>query len=660
MSATALCFEFYNNTLCVHGGWLINNVVTPPTYKALIRRNAMRLLRRGGNGRTALVEFDSMRPDLKEKVVAIAGDPKETVVKSILEKYIDRDYSAASFFANYVKATGRPLSLEKQLEYTTNACILNAIDVLVENAALTKRKVSNAKTRLWLNLSDAVNSLPSDKFNHTIPTNVRSLQRVYNEYRKDGVNNYASLVHGGEGNDNRRKIKGEVADWILATYCLPTKPTIAMVAEQYETIRSKYNWPPISPSAINLFLDQPENARIWTLARHGKDEYNKKFGHKLSRDRGQWFPNAYWAIDGTKLDWVHYYDNALGMAAKLKINPVFDVYSEMIIGYSISETETHVDHFTAIKMAVKSSGKRPYLLVYDNQSGHKSSRMQELYNGLVARNGGTHQSTRAYNKSNPAEQLFNRLQQEVISQFWFSDKQTIKARNLDNVPNVDFIKQNKHKLYSREELIRAWELAVQQWNEGVHPHLNCTRSEAYTHEAPFSEPIDHIESMNLFWVDETKPIRYKNDGITVKIGGQPYMFEVYDQDNKIDLDFRRFNIGKKFIVRYDPEELDTFVQLLEVTPTGDKLFSAVAQPKRKHQEIPVLMQPGQKAQWYEDFKIRDTELERDQQELRALLERTGITPEKVIEDQDLMIKMGGSLPKDLRSESESDSVFSRL
>jgi hypothetical protein len=86
----------------------------------------------------------------------------------------------------------------------------------------------------------------------------------------------------------------------------------------------------------------------------------------------------------------------------------------------------------------------------------------------------------------------------------------------------------------------------------------------------------------------------------------------------------------------------------------------MAQPKRAHQEIPVLMKDGEKEAWYQDFKVRDLELERDQKELEALLYRTGITPEKLIEDQELMIKMGGRLPKEQRSAAESESIFSRM
>lgn len=653
-------YTYYNNVLCIEKEALIERLgYKINTINSYIRRGKLTIVRLGGNGRKSLLEFDTIElTDIKEKVIEIAGDPKQTASKSILESYIDKDYNAATYFTSYRKDNGKALTFEKQKEYTTNAMILNAIDTIVISKKSNTRRLTGNKARLWMNISNAVNQLSSDKFPHSLPGNHRSIERAYKRYKKEG---YETLVHGGVGNDNRTKITGEVADYILATYCLPTKPMIPTVVALYDGVRIKKGWPTISESAVQMFLDKPEIQRIWTIARHGKEEYDRKFGHKLSRDRSEWFPNAYWAIDGSKLDWIHYFDNALGMAAKLKMNPVFDVFSEVILGNSYSETERHTDHFISLKAAMNTAQRRPYKLTYDNQSGHKSKRMQELYDGIVAKNGGVHHSTKAYGKSNPAEQIFNRFQQQVISMFWFSDKQSIKSRDINNKPNIDFINENKHKLLSKEDLFKAWELAVKQWNNAPHPLITGkTRLEVYQGAAPMTESIDFLEMINLFWVEESKPVTYNNDGLTMRVSGERYMFEVYTADDKIDLEFRRYNIGKKFIVRYDPEELNNYVQLIEIDAEGNKVFVAHAQPKRKHQEIPVLMKEGDKEQWFEDFSVRDEELERDLKELEALRNRTGITPDQLIEDQELMIKMGGDLPKDTRSDVEANSVFNYL
>ncbi len=666
---TITMYEYYNNILCVESSFLINELGMPLyTYQSHVKRGSLNLIRRGGNGRTALVEFATMRSDIKQRTEDLAGPAKEAAAKDIFESYLKPDLLSANFFISYRKENGKPLSKEKQLEYCTNAIILNAVDSIVIAKATNYRKITGNKARLWETISNAINLLPSKDYTHSIPGNCRSLERAYKRYKQEGC---ISLIHGSTNNINRRKIVGDVADYLLATYCLPNKPLISILHAMYHRVNESKGWPTLSEQAIGMYLDQPEVKRIWTLARHGKDIFSNEFGHKLSREKSQWFPNVYWAIDGTKLDWVHYQDNVSGNAAQLKINPVFDVFSEMIIGYSLSETENHIDHFTALRSAMNFAQSRPFKLTYDNQSGHKSARMQELYTGLVAREKGVHHPTAprrktksgtymASSKANPAEGLFNRLQQQVISTFWFSDKQSIKSRNLDNVPNVDFILENKHLLLTKEDTIKAWELAVKMWNTAEHPLFKGkTRTEVYAMPAPIAESVDYLEMIDMFWVVETKPITYKSDGLHLRIAKKEYIFEVYDAHDKIDLEFRKYNIGKRFLVRYDPEQLDVSIQLIEVATNGDKTIVAHAQPKRKHQEIPVLMQDGDKELWSEDYQVRITEFEEVQGELDALRQRTGITPEQLIEDQDWMIKQGSTLPKEVRSKVE-ESVYSNL
>ena len=54
----------------------------------------------------------------------------------------------------------------------------------------------------------------------------------------------------------------------------------------------------------------------------------------------------------------------------------------------------------------------------------------------------------------------------------------------------------------------------------------------------------------------------------MNLKGIDYQYEVYNQDKTIDIEFRRKNVGKKFIVRYDPEHMDVYVQLYEVLADG--------------------------------------------------------------------------------------------
>lgn len=639
-------FLYHNNILSIPASLLYEDwgLMSYKNYNIKCHRGQLIRSREGkGAGNEALLSFYHLPPDLQDICIKKLGRPEDVTVINLLEPYIEFDKKAAKFFADHRTPEGKSISPEKQRQRTWNCCILNAVQTIFKNQGVANKMFGKRKMKIWDNVSDAINKLDQKKFDHTLPTAAKNLRLRYNDYLKNG---YQIFIHKNEGNQYTAKIKGEVADFLLAYYSLPVKLTIPMVISEYNKVKEERNFPEITEAAAYKWLYEPEQERIWTLARNGKEAYKNKFQHKTAIDKSGWFPNIYWAIDGTKLDWIHFDDSKSNkMGASLRINVIFDVYSEKIIGWSLSETEDHTDHFKAVKMAVQHAGYRPYLFTYDKQSAHQSARMQELYSNIVAKEGGTHYSHKARSHSSPAEGLFKRLQQEVITKFWFSDGQGITVKRDDNKVNTDFILENQHHLKTKEDLYRAWETAVKKWNSAKHPHFNESRTAVYAHPMTQKEEISIPEILSYMWVDESKPITYKNDGLTMKLKGEQYQYEVYNQDRSIDIEFRRKNVGKKFVVRYDPENMDVFVQLYEVTADKQKVFIANAEPKRKQVNIPILMDDIDKKVWAKDYKIREEEYKRDLAAVEALRKRTGITPEKLIEDQDMEIKFKGSAPK---------------
>lgn len=654
-------YEYINNILSIPAKVLYDDLKLM-SYDSFYRKcRSGKLVRtRQGKGLDthAMVSFNDLPPAYKSPVLKAYGNPNQTATSNQLKNYIVPDTEAIAFFAGYRKPDGKPLALDKQKELATNCIILNAIQTVINSKGDRAKALGNRKTKVWEILSNAVNNLSTEEFTHSLPGNERSLQRRYSSYLK---NSYGDFIHGGIGTDNSTKIKGAVHDFLLATYCLPNKPTVPMVMTKYNQVRKEKGFPSLSESAVNLWLEKPEVKRIWMLARHGEDEWTKHFGHHIKRDKQNWFPNVYWAIDGSKIDWIHYDDNSSNkMGSKLKINPLIDIYSENIIGWSYSETENHTDHIKAVKMALQEAQTRPYLLTYDGQSGHKMDRMQELYSSIMASKG-THYQHKVGRKSNPMEQVFNRLQQQVINMFWFSDGQSIKVRDNDNKPNTDFVYANRDRLYKKEELLKAWEACVTMWNNAEHPKFKGqSRNEVYQHEAPMSEPMSLLDIVSAVWVNETKQISYKRGGLLMKVAGKEYEYEVYDASGKVDLEFRRKYVGAKFVVRYDPEYLNEYVQLYQQDENKKLTLIAHAEPKRAHENIPALMLDGDKERWFEDFKTQEREMERDWEEYQKLTQRTGITPESLIEEQDLIIKFAGKVPKTERNKAETANAFSRL
>jgi len=658
-------YEYHNNILSIPARLLYHDwrLISYDNYQFKCRTQKLIRTKTGkGPGNEAFVSFYDMPMQWQEMAIHKLGNPREVAVQNKLEQYIQPDPAARAFFEQHRRPNGRPLSDEQRTEKTTNAMILNAIKMLFNSGEI--HKVNRTKRKnIWPGISDAVNSLPPNKYTYNLPGNYRMLQRRYIEYVNMG---YHSLIHRGEGNINSIKITENVGQWLIAKYALPVKYNVQEVYNMYENQRYIHNWPELSPQRIDQFLNEPQNKRIWTLGRHGKEAYNQEYKHTLTRRRDNWYSNAYWAIDGSKLDWIHLWDSASNkMGAKLKMDVVFDVFSEKIIGYNKSFTEHHADHFAAVKMAVCNTQCRPGLFTYDNQSGHTMARMQRFYDNIVARNKGLHYSHRAYEHNSPVEQLFSRFQQQVIAKFWFSDKQNITVRRNDNKPNIEFINEHKVRLRSTNDLDAAWELAVEKWNSAPHPHYkNMTRNQVYEQHRRTDERITILDIVENMYVEELRrPVTYRANGIKITIGDSTYMFEVYQADNSIDIEFRRRYVGRQFIIRYDPELLDAGVQLCIMNPNAELELIAIAQPKRQHEVVPILMQPGDKEQWYKDYEVRNLEYQRDKAALQAVRAATGITPEAEIEHQELEIKLKRSLTKHERTTVESnefESIYSRL
>lgn len=623
-------------------------------YKAKKKRGQIKSLTTGGNGRTALVEWDSLPLQTRERIIEEVGyDPANKTKDKTFKDYIVYDQEAFDFYSTYTKSNGENLS-QKQIEsWTSRASIFNGVQTLLKERESKRSAFGKSQATLWKNIAKAIADLSDDS--HKLPKNHRRLKQAFDKYNAEG---YIGLVHGGIENDNSQKIKGEIADWLLAQYCLPNKMVIPVIMQKYTLVAEKEGWPTLSEQAVWLWLEKPEIKRKWVLARDGKEEYMRQFGHFIKRKKAEWFPNAYWAIDGSKLDWVHYWDNVQKMAAQLKIDIVIDIFSEKIIGWSYSDTENQQDHFKAIKMAVNNAGAKPYLFTYDHQSGHKTETMQELYDKVVASKGGVHYPHRAKKHNSPVEDIFRRLQQQVVNQFWWSDKQSPTVRTQNNKPNIEFIQENKHLLKSKEELLKAWEVCVKLWNEAKHPkHQELTRSEVFEMDAPMREEVNLMDMVDMFWITKPKPITYKRGGIELKFKQgktiNTFEYEVLNNSGLIDIRFRERHVGNKFIVKYDPEFLNDFIQLFAKDASGNLTFVANAQPKREHEVVPVLMKEGDKEAWRKDYDVTDLELQRDLKAIEELRKRTGITPEKMIEEQELMIKLGGDLPKEERTDLES-------
>lgn len=561
-------YEYYNNTLCVRGNWLIDNIFNSEnTYKSLTQRKKLKVVRRGGGLETpALIEFESIRPDLKKRIIELAGDPNEKAKNIIFRDYIKVDSAAVEFFNDYTLENGEALPLKNIAEYIANAEVLNAIDIILATT-MSKRKALGGKAKPWEKIAQVVSELPLHTWPHTLPTNPRRLQDKLKVYKAEG---YQSLIHKGFCHKNSEKLSDDAKPWVLARWCDQVKrcATHAQLHREYNDEAVKHGWKEVKTEQTLInFLQDPKIEPLWYAFRFGhiksKERYSLQISTKLPSMR-----DSLWYSDGTKMN---YYYQENGKMLTCQVYEVFDAYSEVFLGYHISKTEDYEAQYQAYKMALQIAGHKPYEIKFDNQGGHKKLEANSFL-GKLSR---ICANTMPYNgKSKTIENAFYRFQMEYLKQDWFFTGQNIQAKKNESKVNMEMILRNKSELPTLEEVKKIYEKRRKEWNQAPHPKTKISRLETYLNSHnPESPEVNIWDMVNMFWIQRDKPVTCTAYGISFTEKKQQYTYLVYDDNREPDIMWLRENIDRKFIVKYDPDDM-TLIHLYVDTPLGLKRVAA--------------------------------------------------------------------------------------
>lgn len=577
--------QLYNNTIAVTKAELISNGVMSVGWYAKNSKD-LKPLRAAAASQPALYSYHDLPASIKEKYKQLIGDPEaltpeasEAAPVNPLGYDIVLDAAARQFFNEYRYAdTGEGLTEKVKVKYINDASILNAWLARYNSRYATICNCGGSTAKLMQQELDYFRSHAAAikaQYLNNLPLSDRRLRETIKEYQ---AGKYASLMRGNERNVNSRKLYGDAAEWLVARYASPVqKLTITQLWMEYNQKAAAMGWKLLkSKSRIKSFLDEPQNRKLWAITRMG--ELKAKEG--ISRQHRTEMPlhrDALWYSDGTKLNYYYQYDDANGMVqmGTAIVYEVMDAYSECFIGYAIGSSENYALQYEAYRMAMQISGQKPYEIKYDNQGGHKKLRSQNFLPTL------SHLSiaTKPYNgKSKTIESAFGRFQSQFLHKDWFFTGQNITATKESSRANMELILANKQQLPTLEEVKEAYRLRREEWNNALHPHSKLSRSVMYhTSQNPRCEKVDLWAMIDLFWLTTDKPIKYRTNGIEIQVNNKTYAYEVLQPNGRPDDLFRNQNVGKRFIVKYDPMDIDTMVHLYEETANGLR-YIATAQP----------------------------------------------------------------------------------
>lgn len=614
--------EFYNNTLCVQAGWLIEaEIISQSNYKLLSFRNVLNVLRRGCRNTPALVEYDSIPPRFKKEIVKKVGDPYKSTKHIHFRDYLKQDVEAINFFNLYTIPDGSALPEDRKKEYAANAAIFNAIDEIINNKLAKRKALGTTKTKIWQKLADIITDLPQHEWPHKLPKNARRLKEKFYSYKQDG---YQDLIHAGFCNKNSEKINDDAKMWLIARFAdrIDRVANVEQLWREYNSRAKQEGWKRLNDErTIYLFLNQEDIKPLWYGHRFGETKAKEKYTY-FQKTKLPSMRDSLWYSDGTKLN--YYYLDANGKMATCQVYEVMDAFSEVFLGYHISKSEDYEAQYYAYKMAAQTSGHRPYQIGFDGQGGHNKLKAGEFLTKMARLS----IKTQPYNgKSKTIENAFGRFQAQYLKRDWFFTGQNITAKKDESKANMEFILANVQNLPTLEEIKEIYAKRREEWNAAPHSKTKQPRIEMYLNsENPEAPELGTFEMVDLFWILRDKPVTYTASGISFQEKKVAYDYVVYNEDRSVDMEFHRKNIDKKFYIRFDPDDMSR-ICLYEKTPLGLR-FKAEAETKvevsRGRQEVDEFQD-----KFIKDIIEANKNLRVDMRnETDSILERFGATAEQ--------------------------------
>lgn len=598
--------EYYNNTLCIEANWLIKEgIMTKNVYDNLNKRNQINVVRRACLNNPALIAYDSIPDRFRKQIVIKIGDPHKIVHKSKLVDTITPDPKALIFFRDeYRLENDEPLPADVQTEYITNAEILNAIHVILSEKKPSAKTINGSSKGFWPNMAEAVLNLDKTVFKHSLPpyakfddegnqlplspSAYRKLQEKYNRYKATDNSiydrfGYESLIHGNWCNTNSEKVNNEAKSWIISRWTSMVNKVAneQQLLAEYNELAESQEWKQIkSVDTIHNFLYLPEIKPIWWGHRYGELKFNEKFLYQQKTILPT-MRDSLWYSDGTKLNYFYQYRGAKGefKMGTTSVYEVMDVYSEALLGYFVSDTEDYVAQYNAYRMALQTSGCKPYQVTYDNQGGHKKLESGDFLTKLA------HLSirTKPYNgKSKTIESAFNRFQQQYLKKDWFFTGQNIQSKANESKANMEYIMANKHKLPTLDEVKATYLKRRNEWQNAPHFKTGIAKIKMYNEsQNPKAVKLELMDMVDLFWVLREKPVTCSAYGISFEEKKEQYDYMVNKANGLPDVKWLAHNIDRKFRIKFDPQDF-SMIYLYEDTPQGLRFVTSAEQKIEVH------------------------------------------------------------------------------
>lgn len=197
------------------------------------KRGQLQVVARHKGGDT-LIAVDSIRRADRMRAIELAYGKAQATATELYA--LEADTDARAYYAGYSKEDGTPLDSRQVAEYTKRAILFGTMKRGLDQQIATRAKSGTrlvmkqwyAQMLVWY--TQQCYDAQSMVYGLTPYTNVRSFERAFKAYLSSG---YVSLIHGGIGNTNTRKVSRKLENLLLSLWRTHDKPFVHRVWELY-------------------------------------------------------------------------------------------------------------------------------------------------------------------------------------------------------------------------------------------------------------------------------------------------------------------------------------------------------------------------------------------------------------------------------------------
>lgn len=557
-----MSMETINGTICISHAELTGRIITTANLNALVRKNQVKQMRKGGNGRTALYAVESLPLKWRTEVYKRYPDLQEQADSREFIDTVEPDGKALSFYQDYKLSDWRNLPDDKVLEYASNAAIMNAFRRRWE-AHVSKRQRSGKRTTLakefWSRAAAALPRL-ADHFPHSLPGSPRRLQMKFAEYVSSG---YECFISGKFLNGNAGKVLTDEQTGYLATLISnPNNVQDTVVAKFYNAKARMLGWKEITAAAVGVWREKLQLEAA--AGRLGVTSFraNKTMQVKRSRPTA---PFLMCSLDGWTVELLYQKTrtdkkghNVTTYTNRLTIVVVLDPCVDYPMGYAVGDHECPELIKAALRNAAIHSREITGEMLRYNQvqsDRYAIKSMTELYAVL----GDKVIPAQAHNaKAKPVEPYFNHLNTTYcqLCPNWSGFGVTTNPKRQ---PNSEALNKRRHS-FPDEARLRAQidEMMRLERQQKIGKLMEKLANLKPEHRLPMSR--------EMYLLNFGAETGFKN--VLEGCGLRPTILGMKRDYDCFDLTFRD-HASERWTVKYDPDDLH---EVLAVSEDGTRRY----------------------------------------------------------------------------------------